>query len=127
MLKYDTRALLEGKFTYYELVIAVAKRARSISDQAELEHEVLDVKPVRLAIDELQNHRAHIEHVEPSSEEETPAEPKPMPYMSLNETVDFSDDGDEDENKDEDGFDDEEDGEEDEDGGEDGDGASDEE
>ena len=112
MLKYDTRALLEGKFTYYELVIAVAKRARAISDQAELEHEVLDVKPVRLAIDELQTERAHIEHVESSEEEQQPSAPRPMPYASLNETVDFSDDGEEDENDDDsDEEDDAEDGE----------------
>ena len=78
MLKYDTRALLEGKFTYYELVIAVAKRARSIVDQAELEHEVLDEKPVRLAIDELQTGRAHIEHVEPAPEESAPVKPAGM-------------------------------------------------
>lgn len=108
MLKYDTRALLEEKFTYYELVIAVAKRARAIADQAELEHEALDVKPVRMAIDELQKSRAHIQHIElPQEESSVPAE-APASFAGLGSAVDFSDDGEEDEeNADDEDFDDE--------------------
>lgn len=102
MLKYDTRALLEGKFTYYELVIAVAKRARAIADQAELEHEVLDLKPVRIAIDELQKSRAHIQHIEtPPEESAAPAETSvPASFTGLGSVVGFSADEDDEENED---------------------------
>ena len=53
MLKYDTRALLKNDQSYYSLVVAIARRAREIAEEAEREKEIITEKPVQLAIDEL--------------------------------------------------------------------------
>lgn len=53
MLKYDTRALLKNDQSYYSLVVAIARRAREIAEEAEKEKEIITEKPVQLAIDEL--------------------------------------------------------------------------
>jgi len=37
---------------YYKFVVAVAKRAREIADVAEQESEIIDEKPVKLAVEE---------------------------------------------------------------------------
>ena len=44
--------LLKQGESYYSLVIAVAKRARDIADEAEEEGEIIIEKPVKLAIDD---------------------------------------------------------------------------
>ncbi len=44
--------ILKKNESYYSLVLAVAKRARQISEEAEEKGEILTVKPVQLAIDE---------------------------------------------------------------------------
>lgn len=53
MLKYDTRALLKDGQSYYSLVVAIARRAREISEEAEKDKVIITEKPVQLAIDEL--------------------------------------------------------------------------
>ena len=53
MLKYDTRALMENDQSYYSLVVAIARRAREIAEEADQKHEIITEKPVQLAIDEL--------------------------------------------------------------------------
>ena len=53
MLKCDLRALLdENNVSKYSLVVACAKRAREIADEAEKENIQLIEKPVSIAIDE---------------------------------------------------------------------------
>ena len=47
--------ILKDGESYYSLVIAVAKRAREIVDEACKEGEVIEEKPVSLAVDEFVN------------------------------------------------------------------------
>lgn len=49
--------MLCGKQSRYSLVIAVAKRAREISSQAEASGEILLEKPVNMAIRDFVNHK----------------------------------------------------------------------
>ena len=53
MLKYDTRALLKDGQGYYSLVVAIARRAREVSEEGEEDKVIITEKPVQLAIDEL--------------------------------------------------------------------------
>ena len=64
MLKYDTRALLKNDQSYYSLVVAIARRARELAEEAEREKEIITEKPVQLAIDELVARKIRI--VEPN-------------------------------------------------------------
>lgn len=59
-------ALCEGR-SRYSLVIAVAKRAREISNDAEMNGEILLEKPVNLAIEDLAAHKFQM--VEPDCED----------------------------------------------------------
>ena len=53
MLNPDLRNVLQNHTSRYSLVIATAKRAREISEQAEQDHEIMTEKPVSLALDEI--------------------------------------------------------------------------
>ena len=44
--------LLQGKQSYYSLVLGVAKRARAIAEEAEEKSVILIEKPVQLAVEE---------------------------------------------------------------------------
>lgn len=72
MLKPAMTKIIGENGDAYSFVVAVAKRAREIADNAEETNEVLDVKPVRLAVDEFAGGECKytIEHTE---EEEAPA------------------------------------------------------
>ena len=61
--------LKEGQ-SYYSLVIAVAKRARQIAQDAEEEHIVLTEQPVKIAVNEIASGKYKI--VEPENIGETP-------------------------------------------------------
>lgn len=52
MLKPSTKDILKSGESYYSLVVAVAKRARQIAQQAEESGEILIEKPVQLAVEE---------------------------------------------------------------------------
>ncbi len=54
MLKPSMNELLENDQDCYSFVVAVAKRAREIATEAEERHEILEDKPVKLAVDEFQ-------------------------------------------------------------------------
>jgi len=43
--------ILKGNESYYSLVVAVAKRARDIASEAELNGEIIIEKPVQLAVE----------------------------------------------------------------------------
>lgn len=47
--------ILKGKESYYSLVIAVAKRARQIAEDAEENSEILIEKPVQIAVEQFAN------------------------------------------------------------------------
>ena len=49
--------MLAGRTSRYALVIAVAKRAREISSEAEAKEEILLEKPVNIAIRDFENHK----------------------------------------------------------------------
>ena len=53
MLNPDLRILLKDHISRYSLVIATAKRAREISEEAEANGEILTEKPVSLALEEI--------------------------------------------------------------------------
>ena len=52
MLNADLNKVLKGKTSRYSLVIATAKRARKIAEEAEENNEIIVEKPVTLALDE---------------------------------------------------------------------------
>lgn len=53
MFNPDLRNVLKGHVSRYSLVTAVAKRAREIAADAEENGEILDDKPVSIALDEI--------------------------------------------------------------------------
>lgn len=52
MLRPAISQILKNNESYYSLVIAVAKRARQLSDDSNKEKSALEEKPVKTAIDE---------------------------------------------------------------------------
>lgn len=63
MFNPDLRNVLKNKTSRYSLVTAVAKRAREIAGDAQENGEILEEKPVSLALDEIVEGK--IEVVEP--------------------------------------------------------------
>ncbi|MBQ6633084.1 MAG: DNA-directed RNA polymerase subunit omega [Ruminococcus sp.] len=55
MLRPSVSEILSNNESYYSLVIAVAKRAREITQDALDEKKILDVKPVQSAVEQLAN------------------------------------------------------------------------
>lgn len=49
--------ILKGDESYYSLVVAVAKRAREIAEEAEESGTILIEKPVQLAVEQFADHR----------------------------------------------------------------------
>ncbi len=52
--------LLKPGQSYYSLVVAVAKRAREIAQQADDKHEILLEKPVQLAVEDFSKGRCKL-------------------------------------------------------------------
>lgn len=63
MFNPDLRNVLKSKTSRYSLVTAVAKRAREIAGEAQENGEILEEKPVSLALDEIINGKYEV--VEP--------------------------------------------------------------
>ena len=53
MLRPSVSEILANNESYYSLVIAVAKRAREITEDAFDEKKILDVKPVQTAVEQI--------------------------------------------------------------------------
>ncbi len=53
MLNPDLRGVLQNHLSRYSLVIATAKRARIIAENAEQSREIMTEKPVSIAIEEI--------------------------------------------------------------------------
>jgi len=68
MLKPSDNMIRTPHRSYYSLVIAVAKRARQIAEQAEENGEVLTDKPVDLAVHDFVDNKFKI--IEPDSFED---------------------------------------------------------
>ncbi|MDR3553072.1 MAG: DNA-directed RNA polymerase subunit omega [Clostridia bacterium] len=60
MLKFSVNDLISDDENCYSFVIAIAKRARRIADQANDESEILDEKPVQMAVREFAEGKFHI-------------------------------------------------------------------
>ncbi len=52
MLRPAMSQILKDNESYYAFVVAVARRAREIADEAEEQGETLSEKPVRLAVED---------------------------------------------------------------------------
>lgn len=63
MLNADLNKVLKGKTSRYSLVIATAKRARKIAEDAENNNDIIVEKPVTLALNEFMEGKYEI--VEP--------------------------------------------------------------
>lgn len=61
MLRPAMSEILEKTQDCYTFVVAVAKRAREIADESEEKHEILEEKPVRLAVDEFAEGKTHMD------------------------------------------------------------------
>lgn len=60
MIELSVDDMLNGKANRYALAVAVAKRAREITDQATLQGEVMEEKPVNVATEEFKEHKYKI-------------------------------------------------------------------
>lgn len=68
MLKPSANIIKTPHQSYYSLVIAVAKRAREIAEEAENEGKILTDKPVDLAVQDFANDKFLIIEPDPSEE-----------------------------------------------------------
>lgn len=69
MLNPDFRNVIDEDISRYSLVIATAKRAREIAEEAEEKGEIIVEKPVTLAVNEFLDGKYVIEKDEESSAE----------------------------------------------------------
>ncbi len=70
MIKPIADLILTPDQSRYSLVIAISKRARQISEEAEANKVILDDKPVQMAVDEYMNHKIRmIEKVSPNDDD----------------------------------------------------------
>lgn len=85
MLRPSMSQILKPGESYYEFVVAVARKAREIASRAEAQHEALEEKPVTMAVqlfasgeEKLSDMDVSIQpQEEPEApEEEAPAEPE---------------------------------------------------
>jgi DNA-directed RNA polymerase subunit omega len=67
MLKLSVNDIVKHNENCYSFVIAMAKRARQISEQAAEEGELLDDKPVQMAVEEFVEGKFHIKEQDPGS------------------------------------------------------------
>ncbi len=58
MLRPAMSEILDRNQDCYAFVVAVAKRARDIAENAEEQHDILEGKPVKLAVDEFATGRS---------------------------------------------------------------------
>lgn len=70
MIKPIADLLTEPGQSRYALCVGVSKRAREIASEAEEQGEVLDEKPVELAVEELEEHQYRITETDRNEDEE---------------------------------------------------------
>ena len=68
MLRPAVGEIIHKDESYYSLVVAVAKRARDIAQEAEEKGEILVEKPVKISVEELYEGKYHFE--EPKEDED---------------------------------------------------------
>lgn len=70
MIKPIADLILTPEQSRYSLVIAIAKRARQIAEEAEANKVILDDKPVQMAVEEYMSHKIRmIEKVSPNDDD----------------------------------------------------------
>lgn len=52
--------IINGKVSNYPLVVAVAKRAREITDDIVMNSKIVEEKPVKIAYNEIKSHKYDI-------------------------------------------------------------------
>lgn len=62
MLRPSMNEMIDKETDCYSFVVAVAKRARELADESEEKHEILEGKPVKLAVDEFAEGKSSIIH-----------------------------------------------------------------
>ena len=60
MRKVSVDEMINGKESNYTLVVAVARRAREITDDIIMNSEIVTEKPVKLAYEEIKNHKCDV-------------------------------------------------------------------
>ncbi len=60
MREISVDEMLNGRANKYPLAVAVAKRAREITEKAILEGQVMEEKAVNMAVEDFRNHRYSI-------------------------------------------------------------------
>ena len=70
MIKPIADLLTEPGQSRYALCVGVSKRAHEIASEAEEQGEVLDEKPVELAVEELEEHQYRITETDRNEDEE---------------------------------------------------------
>lgn len=70
MLRPSMSDILKNGESYYSFVVAVAKRARQIACEYDARHELLDDKPVSLAVDEFASGKIRVSDTVEMPEEE---------------------------------------------------------
>ncbi|HCA72031.1 MAG TPA: hypothetical protein DHW78_06735 [Ruminococcaceae bacterium] len=70
MIKPIADLLVEPGQSRYALCVGVAKRAREIAEEAADKGEILDEKPVELAVQEMQEHKYRIVETNRNEDEE---------------------------------------------------------
>lgn len=63
MLRPAMAQILREEDSHYAFVVAVAKRAREIAEEAEERNEHLDEKPVNLAVEEFAQGKVHVDEI----------------------------------------------------------------
>lgn len=70
MIKPIADLVLTPDQSRYSLVVAIAKRAREITEEAEKERKVLEQKPVEQAVQEFVNHEFSMVEAIPQNDDE---------------------------------------------------------
>lgn len=60
MLRPAMSEILDKNQDCYAFVVAVAKRARELADNAEAQHDILEGKPVKLSVDEFSSGKSKL-------------------------------------------------------------------
>ena len=63
MLRPAMAQILKEEESHYAFVVAVAKRAREIAEEAEENCEPLEVKPVNIAVDEFAQGKVRVDDI----------------------------------------------------------------
>ncbi|MFU0833092.1 MAG: DNA-directed RNA polymerase subunit omega [Oscillospiraceae bacterium] len=70
MIKPIADLILTPDQSRYSLVVAIAKRARQITEESDKERKILEEKPVEIAVQEFINHEFSMVEAKPQNDDE---------------------------------------------------------